>query len=141
MCLRSPRLRPMASILSITRLASVSKSVSNSVNSVPSSSRKACTWPPLLWSMLKTPGAISITQDLPQDQKASGQGKPSRAYSRPRGEGVLGIAERRQKLGEVPQQDARHVVVVDPVEPGLGVDPRGVVRREEIGRASCRERV
>ena len=31
----------------------------------------------------------------------------------------------------MPQQDARHVVVVDPVEPGLGVDPGSVIRREE----------
>src|SRR3954447_11813661 len=46
-------------------------------------------------------------------------------------EGVLDAAQRWCQGGEMSQQNGRHTIVDDPVEAGLGVDHRGVIRREE----------
>src|SRR5215213_240884 len=46
-------------------------------------------------------------------------------------EGILDVAERRSEVWEMPKQDGRHVVVVDPVKTDLRVDLRSVILCEE----------
>src|SRR5216684_6516159 len=41
---------------------------------------------------------------------------------RPRGKRIRDALEHRRQLGEMAQQYGRHVVVVDPIETGFGVD-------------------
>ena len=49
----------------------------------------------------------------------------------PRCKGILGTAQEGGQGWEVPQKDCSHVVLVDPVETGLGVDGGRVVGCEE----------
>ena len=53
------------------------------------------------------------------------RGRPSRRF--PRRERVVGALQDRRQLGEVPQQHRGHVVVVDPVDAGLGIDRGRIV--------------
>src|SRR5205807_9744685 len=97
---------------------SLSKSVSTNVSSPPSSTRKACTWPPC-----RARGCES--RALARSRRRAGAG------ALPRSEGILDALERRLERRKVAEQHGSHRVVLDPVDAFLRVHLGPVVTREE----------